>query len=196
MKVVLLDDVDNLGEAGDVVDVKGGYARNFLIPNKLAGVATKDIVNRIEQIRKAGEARRLSRLKEEKAIIESLSGKTISIYARAGNESRLFGAVTNATISDAIASSLGVNLDRKFVRLAQPIKHLGEFEVELRASRDIKGSINVVVKSDEEREAELAAAKSAPSTSNETAETSDETGDSGDSEASIEAMAADYEDRV
>jgi large subunit ribosomal protein L9 len=193
MKIVLLDDVDNLGEAGDIVDVKGGYARNFLIPNKLAGVASKDVINRIEQIRKTGEARRMSRLKEEKEIIESISGKTITIYARAGNESRLFGAVTNATISDAISSSLGVGLDRKFVRLQQPIKHLGDFEVELRASRDIKGSITVAVKNEEDREADLAAAAS-PAT--QVAENSPqaEQDDSNAGEESLEAMAADYED--
>lgn len=193
MKIVLLDDVDNLGEAGDIVDVKGGYARNFLIPNKLAGVASKDVINRIEQIRKTGEARRMSRLKEEKEIIESISGKTITIYARAGNESRLFGAVTNATISDAISSSLGVGLDRKFVRLQQPIKHLGDFEVELRASRDIKGSITVAVKNEEDREADLAAAAS-PAT--QVAENSPQTeqDDSNAGEESLEAMAANYED--
>lgn len=196
MKLVLLDDVDNLGEAGDLVEVKGGYARNFLIPNKLASVATKDLAHRVEQIRKAGEARRMTRLKEVKEIIEKLSGKTFTVYARAGNENRLFGAVTNATISDNIANSVGATLDRKYVRLPQPIKHLGEYEVELRASRDIKGAITVFVRSEEDREADLLATASGDAQAvPEPAEAETAPSDP-DAVSNIEQMAEDYEDRV
>ncbi|MEP0813932.1 MAG: 50S ribosomal protein L9 [bacterium] len=158
MKVVLLDDVDNLGEAGEVVTVKPGYGRNWLIPNKLADFARPDVLNRIGQIKKAGEERRLARLKEEKEIIERLTGKSITIYMRAGQENRLFGAVTNQTVSDALKASFGTDLNRKFVRLASPIKHLGEYVVELRASSEIKGEIKVVIKSEDERESDIAQA--------------------------------------
>ena len=156
MKVVLLDDVDNVGEAGEVVNVKNGYGRNWLIPNKLADFARPDILNRVAQIKKVGEERRLARLKEEKEIIERLSGKTITIYMRAGQENRLFGAVTNQTVSDALKATFGSELNRKFVRLDAPIKHLGEHDVELRASSEIKGGIKVIIKSEEEREADIA----------------------------------------
>ncbi|MCD6118240.1 50S ribosomal protein L9 [bacterium] len=157
MKVVLLDDVDNLGEAGDVVDVKGGHARNWLIPQKLADFARPELLNRIEQIKKTGEERRLARLKEEKQIIESIAGKIITIYAKSGQENRLFGAITSQVISDSIMELFGTRLSRKFIRLASPIKHLGEFPVELRASSEIKGEISVIVKNEDDREKDLAA---------------------------------------
>ncbi len=156
MRVVLLDDVDNLGEAGDVVDVRGGYARNWLIPQKLADAARPDLLNRIAAIKKRGEERRLARLREERSIIDSMNGRAIIIYARAGQEGRLFGAVTNATISEALFNTFRVKLDRKFIKLASPIKQLGEFPVELRASSEIKGVLNLIVRNEEDRAKDLA----------------------------------------
>lgn len=152
MKVILLDDVDNLGEAGEIVEVKPGYGRNWLIPQKKADFVSPDILNRLSKIKKAGALKRMALLKEVGEIIASLTGKEITIYAKAGQENRLFGAVTNQTISEEIKNSLSVSLDRKLIRLESPIKHLGEFQVELRASREIKGEITVLVKSEEERE--------------------------------------------
>jgi large subunit ribosomal protein L9 len=188
MKVVLLDDVDNLGEAGDVVNVKGGYARNWLIPQGLADYAKLELLNRIAQIKKRGDEKRLARLSEEKAIICSIDGRMLVIYVRAGHEGRLFGAVTNQTISESIYETYRTRLDRKFIRLVAPIKQLGEFDVELRASSEIKGSLKVIVRNEEDRlkdkaakakkEAEKATADVAPA-----AETSSE-------ERSAEALSA------
>lgn len=156
MRVILLDDVDNLGEAGDVVNVKGGYARNFLIPQKLADVARPDLLNRLSAIKKRGEERRLARLREERAIIDSMNGRVMTIYARAGVEGRLFGAVTNGTISDSLKSTFNVTLDRRFIKLPSPIKQLGEFPIELRASSEIKGVITVIVKNEEDKAKDMA----------------------------------------
>jgi len=151
MKVVLLDDVDNLGEAGDVVNVRGGYARNWLIPQGLADYARQELLNRLAQIKRRGEEKRIARLREEKAIISSIDGRMLVIYARAGQEGRLFGAVTNQTVSDAITETFHTVLDRKFIRLTIPIKQLGEFDVELRASSEIKGTLKVSVRNEEDR---------------------------------------------
>jgi large subunit ribosomal protein L9 len=156
MRVILLDDVDNLGEAGDVVNVKGGYARNWLIPQKLADAARPDLLNRLTAIKKRGEERRLARLSEERAIIDSMNGRIVTIYARAGQEGRLFGAVTNATVSDALKSMFNVKLDRKFIKLPTPIKQLGEFPIEMRASSEIKGALTVIVKNEEDKAKDVA----------------------------------------
>ncbi|MCH7471643.1 50S ribosomal protein L9 [bacterium] len=173
MKLVLLDDIEKLGEAGSVVSVKDGYGRNFLIPNGLAEMATKDALNRIELIQRAAEAKRARRHAKAAGIFAELSGKTLVIAMKAGTDSRLFGAVTSPMIADEIARQFGVQIDRRHLVLDEPIKHLGEFTVPLRASADVTGEVKLTVepevsakeiekqvieKARAEEEAELAAA--------------------------------------
>lgn len=159
MRVVLLDDIVNVGEAGTIVVVKDGYARNFLIPRRLAEMATKDAVNRIELIRRAAEGKRIKRMEEAAGKFALLSDKVLTIQMKAGTESRLFGAVTSAMIADEIQNQFGVEVDRRHIMLDEPIKHLGEFTVPLRASSDVTGEVRLVVapegKKREEIEREL-----------------------------------------
>jgi large subunit ribosomal protein L9 len=159
MRVVLLDDIVNVGEAGSIVTVKDGYARNFLIPRRLAEVATADAVNRIELIQRAAEGKRIKRMEEAAGKFAVLSDKVLTIQMKAGTASRLFGAVTSAMIADEIYNSFGVEIDRRHIMLDEPIKHLGEFTVPLRASSDVTGEVRLVVapegKKREEIEAEL-----------------------------------------
>lgn len=145
MKVVLLDDVLNVGDAGEVVEVKNGYARNYLIPQRLAERATKDALNRVELIRRAAETKRARRMSEAAGKFAELSERTLVISMKAGTESRLFGAVTSAMISDEIQRQFSVEIDRRHVMLDEPIKHLGEFNVPLKASADVTGEVRVVV---------------------------------------------------
>jgi large subunit ribosomal protein L9 len=145
MKVVLLDDLSNLGEAGTVVTVKDGYARNYLIPRRLAELATRDAVNRINLIKRAAEAKRIRRRTEAADKFSLLEGKSMTLTFKAGTQSRLFGAVTSQLIADEVKKQIGVELDRRHIMLDEPIKHLGEYTVPLRASADVTGEIKVSV---------------------------------------------------
>lgn len=148
MKVVLLDDIVNVGEAGDLVEVKNGYARNYLIPQRLAEAATKDALNRLALIKRAGEAKRARRMSEAAGKFAELAGRRLTIQMKAGTQSRLFGAVTSAMIADEIGLQFGVSIDRRHVMLDEPIKHLGEFTVPLKASSDVTGEVDVVIEAE------------------------------------------------
>lgn len=145
MRVVLLDDIPNLGDAGSVVEVKNGFARNFLIPKHLAEMATRDALNRIELIRRAGEVKRARRMAEAAGKFSALEGKVLVLTMRAGSENRIFGAVTSQLIAEEVQKQFGVALERRHVMLEDPIKHLGEFTVPLRASADVTGEIRLVI---------------------------------------------------
>jgi len=145
MKVVLLDDVINVGEAGEVVEVKNGYARNYLIPRRMAERATKDALNRVELIRRAAETKRARRMSEAAGRFAEVAGRPLVIQMKAGTESRLFGAVTSAMISDEIMRQFDVEIERRHIMLEEPIKHLGEFTVPLKASSDVTGEVQLIV---------------------------------------------------
>jgi len=145
MKVVLLDDIVNVGEAGELVEVKNGYARNYLIPQQLAERATKDVLNRIELIKRAAETKRARRMSEAAGKFAEVADRSLVITMKAGTESRLFGAVTSAMIADEIQRQFEVEIDRRHIMLEEPIKHLGEFTVPLKASADVTGEVKVVV---------------------------------------------------
>jgi large subunit ribosomal protein L9 len=158
MRIVLLDDIITLGDAGEIVEVKDGYARNYLIPKQLAERATRDAINRIETIKRAAEAKRARRLGEAAAQFNLLADKTLVIQMKSGTESRLFGAVTSAMIADEVYRQFEVELDRRMVMLDEPIKHLGEFTIPLKASADVTGELKLTVEpelSPEELEARL-----------------------------------------
>jgi large subunit ribosomal protein L9 len=145
MQVILLDDVIGLGEAGDIVKVKDGFGRNFLIPQGLAQYATKEGMNRIEAIRKAGETRRLKRISEVKDKVVALDGKTITIAMKVGAETKIFGAVTPLLLSERIKNDFGLEVDRRYIALEEPIKHLGTFQIPLKAGNAAAAVINLEV---------------------------------------------------
>jgi large subunit ribosomal protein L9 len=145
MRVILLDDVPNLGEAGIILEVKNGYARNFLIPRKMAELATRDAVNRLELIKRAAESKRRRRMEEAAGKFADLATRPLVLTMRAGSENRIFGAVTSQMIADEVKKQLGVVLERRHIMLEDPIKHLGEYIVPLRASADVTGEIKLVV---------------------------------------------------
>jgi large subunit ribosomal protein L9 len=151
MKVVLLDDIVNLGEAGEVVDVKNGFARNWLIPRGLAETATRDSVNRVGLIKRAAESKRVKRLTEASDKFNALAEKQLVLNMKAGTEGRIFGAVTSAMIADEVQIQFGVTLDRRHVMLEEPIKQLGEFSVPLRAGANTTGEIKVLVQAELKR---------------------------------------------
>ena len=145
MHVILLDDVPGLGLAGDTVKVKDGYARNYLIPQGLAEKVSASGLNRIDQIKRAGEARRIKRMEDAREKVALLNGKVVFVPMKSGADFKLFGAVTSMLISSRIKEELGVDFDRRFIVLDEPLKYLGEFEVPLRVSEEVTGTIRVNV---------------------------------------------------
>lgn len=145
MKVILIQDVKNLGREGEIKEVSDGYARNFLIPKGLATEATKGNLKEIEE-----KAIRLQKQKdrekiEAQALVERLDGKSVKIAARVGGGDKLFGAVTAREISEAINKEFKVKLDKKKVDLGDPIKHLGEYPVKLKIYPSLQAQIMVRV---------------------------------------------------
>lgn len=145
MRVVLLDDIQNVGEAGTIAVVKNGYARNYLIPRGLAEMATADAINRVELIRRGAEAKRAKRRSEAAGKFQQLDGQSVTITVKAGTAGRIFGSITSALIVEEVRRQLGVVLDRRHVMLEEPLRHLGEFKVPLRAAADVTGELKVLV---------------------------------------------------
>jgi large subunit ribosomal protein L9 len=145
MQVILLDKVVNLGNLGDVVRVKDGYARNFLIPNRMARRATKDAVAEFEVKRADLEKAAAEKLAAAQAQGEKLSGLTVQISQKAGVDGRLFGSVTNADIAEAL-SKQGFEIDKAQVRMpAGPIKTTGEHPITVSLHTDVLVELSVTV---------------------------------------------------
>ncbi len=144
MQVVLRDDVDNLGRCGEVVRVKPGYARNYLLPRGLAAVAKKGNVAQIEHEKKAALAHAAKLKTEAQAHAGSLSAVSVEIKAQAGENEKLFGSVGARDIADALAAK-GVTVDKKKIVLAEPIKQLGEYDVAVKLGYDVQATVKVKV---------------------------------------------------
>lgn len=144
MKVILREDVDKLGKAGDVVKVADGYGRNYLIPRKLAVPADVRNLRVLEHDRRVIEARAKKVRKSAEGLAERLSALSLVIPARAGEEGKLFGAVTSRDVALALEKA-GVAVDRKLVQLPEPIKQLGDYRVKVRLGSDIVPEVAVSV---------------------------------------------------
>ena len=154
MKVILADDVDNLGTKGDVVTVADGYARNFLVPTGLALMASKGALKQAEQMRRAREERE-QKIKDEAAgRVGKLGATPVYISARAGEGGRLFGSVTKADVARAIKEQLGEDVDRHVIRLDDPIRTTGSHSVEVHLHEEVNALVTVeVIAHEEEPEA-------------------------------------------
>jgi large subunit ribosomal protein L9 len=145
MQVILLEKVANLGNLGDVVKVKDGYARNFLIPTRQARRATASAIQEFEVKRADLEKVAAAKLATAQVLGEKLTGKTVRVAQKAGVDGRLFGSVTNADIADALKAE-GHDVVKGMVRLPNgPIKHVGEFAVTLGLHTDVAVELNVHV---------------------------------------------------
>jgi large subunit ribosomal protein L9 len=150
MKIILADDVEALGKKGDVVDVAAGYARNYLVPKGLALGATKGALKQAEMMQKA-RAEAEARAKEEAAgKVASLALNPIYISARAGEEGKLFGSVTNSDIARGITEQLEEEVDRRNILMEEPIRALGSYQVEVKLHEDVNALVTVEVIAHEE----------------------------------------------
>lgn len=145
MKVILNRDLDKLGRKGDVVEVKAGYARNYLLPRNLALPATKGSLRQADHVRNVREERDRKEVESAGALAERISGTPLRVSARAGEEGQLFGSITSSEVADRLAEALGVEMDRRKLQI-EAIRSLGvhEFEVRLHPEVVARGSIEVV----------------------------------------------------
>ena len=144
VQVILSEDVHNLGDAGDVVAVKPGYARNFLVPQGKALPATAARVHEVEHKRRVIAERRAKELKDLDAVKTRLEGIALEIAAQAGEEGKLFGSVTSQNLAELLAQQ-GLEVDRRKIVLAEPIKTIGEHTVSVRLRNDVVASLKVTV---------------------------------------------------
>jgi large subunit ribosomal protein L9 len=148
MQVILRDRIENLGNAGDVVEVKPGYGRNYLIPKGLAYEATQANVRRIEAEKAAQGRKDAETLNEARQRASSLEGVSLTFNARAGQEGKLFGSITNGDIADKLAEQ-GITVDRRQIELDEPIKSLGVHSVPVRLHPQVQPEIKVWVIAEE-----------------------------------------------
>jgi large subunit ribosomal protein L9 len=144
MEVILREHVEHLGRRGDVVKVADGYARNYLLPRKLALTVTEGNRKQIERERQNAEKREADERVAAEAMAARFVGLEIAIARRVGETEALYGSVTSADIAEALAAK-GFEVDRRRVQLAEPIKQLGEFDVPVRLHRDVTATVKVVV---------------------------------------------------
>ncbi|HEV3154251.1 MAG TPA: 50S ribosomal protein L9 [Candidatus Baltobacteraceae bacterium] len=145
MKLILLTDVKALGKKGEVVDVAEGYARNFLLPRKLATEANKGAMTMLDEQKKARAKREAAQLVETQELAKLLESKPVAVRAKAGGNGKLFGAVTNADIADAITQAFSVSVDKHKIEVKNAIKALGTYPVEIRLGKNVVAKTTVSV---------------------------------------------------
>lgn len=153
MKVILASDVDKLGHKGDVVTVADGYARNYLVPKGLALVASKGSVRQAEDMQRARREQDEKAKQEAAARVAVLAASPVYISARAGEGGRLFGSVTKSDVARAIEEQLEQSIDRHDIRLDDPIRSVGSFQVEVHLHEEVNALVTVEVISHDEEEA-------------------------------------------
>ncbi len=144
MEVILREDVAKLGHRGEIIKVAEGYARNFLLPRKLAVAATPGNKKVIEQEKSAAVRREAVERDQSQLLAKQLEGVSVTVSRKAGEADQLYGSVTNADIADALHAK-GFNIDRRKIHLPEPIKILGEFEVPLHLHRDVNVNVKVQI---------------------------------------------------
>jgi large subunit ribosomal protein L9 len=149
MRVIFLQNVKNVARAGDIKDVADGYARNYLIPKKMALLATPGV----KKIAAAQIQSRAQLVDEAVETTSQLEGKIVTLKARAGAEGKLHGAITNADIADEIQKATGLEVDKRKIELADPIHQLGTYEVNIRLAGEAVAKITVMVVEDTEKSA-------------------------------------------
>ncbi|MCU1337600.1 MAG: ribosomal protein [Bryobacterales bacterium] len=148
MEIILREDIDKLGQRGDLVKVAAGYARNFLLPRRLAVAANESNKKIVEQERQAHLRRDAKLVTEAQDLGKMMGAVTVTIYQKAGENDQLFGSVTANDVAVAL-EKLGYTIDRKKVHLEEPIKTLGTFQVNVRLHRDVSIDIPVHVVKEE-----------------------------------------------
>ncbi len=145
MKVILLKDVPKLGKKGDVVEVSGGHARNYLIPRGLAVEATEGNLKHLMDEKKQHEEKEERIRKKSEDLLKELKKKVWEIKVKAGEKGKLFGSLTSGNIADRLSEMSGFEMDKRWIKLKKPIKETGEYDVDLKLPGGVKGKIKIRV---------------------------------------------------
>ena len=144
MKVILRQDVPDLGNAGELVEVKNGYGRNFLFPQNMAIPATKASMNAIDEVRKQSEQRQRKLRKEAEVVKDRIEKISLTTEVLVGEEDKVFGSVTNGDIAELLAKE-GITVDKRMIELENPIKALGVYTLSVKVARDVKADLKLWV---------------------------------------------------
>lgn len=165
LEVILTHPIIGLGAESDQVKVAAGYARNFLLPQRLAILPTEGNRMRLEALRKRRAEREAHELNAMTELAKSLAKMTLTIAVKTGDDGKLFGSITNGTIADELKKQFDVTLDKRKIHIEKPIKNLGEFEIEMRLHHEVRTNLKVLIKSSNPLpEPEAAPAPSGPIT--------------------------------
>ena len=137
MKVLLIQDVDNVGLAGDIKEVADGFGRNYLIPQGLALIANASNIKRLEDLRRQEDTRQAKMIGHYQEIADKLKGVTLKIGAKAGTSGKIFGSVTNIQIAAALKEQFGVEVERKQIELPEEVKNIGAYKAVLNMHKDV-----------------------------------------------------------
>ena len=148
MKVILNKDVKGTGKAGDVVTVSDGYARNMLIPRGLATEATQSNIRQLEKQKAIAAEKKAEEKAAAQELAEKLNKASVKMKIKAGEGGRIFGSITSKDIADAINMQLGMDIDRKKVKLDAPIKQVGQTDVDMRLYQDVNAKIKVIIEAE------------------------------------------------
>ena len=149
MKVIFLEDMPNVARAGEIKEVANGYGRNFLIPKKLAVLASSSALSTIELQRRINTKNQTEARTEMLELANQLEGREIILKARVGAKDRLYGSITSADIASELKSTAGVVVDKRKIELAEPIRQLGSYEVAVRLAKDAVPKIRITVTEEE-----------------------------------------------
>ncbi len=152
MKVILREDVDNLGKGGELVEVRPGYGRNFLIPRGLAVLANAKNVRELEHQKKVAEAKAAKLKQSAEAVAKRLAETPVSLTRKVGEQDKLYGSVTALDIAEALAAR-GLQIDRRSIDLAEPLKTVGDHEVPVKLHREVVGKVKVKIEAEAEAKA-------------------------------------------
>jgi large subunit ribosomal protein L9 len=144
MQIILQEDVEKLGTRGQVVEVAEGYARNYLLPRKLALAATPGNLKQLGRMRATFAKREATEKESAQKLAEVLAGVTLTLSRKAGDNDQLFGSVTASDVSDALAAQ-GITIDKRKIQLNDPIKLIGEYQVPVKIFREVDGTVKLVV---------------------------------------------------
>lgn len=145
MRVLLIQNVKNLGKEGEIKEVADGYARNYLIPQGLVREATTTLLKETQERKVREQKQKDNEKARAEQIKEQLDGKTLKIKARTGGGDKLFGAVTAREIAEVLKQELHVDIDKKKIDLTEPIKHLGQYQIKLKIYPSIQAELKIIV---------------------------------------------------
>ena len=149
MKVILLKDVKNIGKKGEIKEVSDGYARNFLIPRRLAVKATEGNIKHLLDEKKQEKEKEERIRKRSEEILNKLSKKVWEIRVKAGSAGKLFGSLTSSSIAEMLSKATGEEIDKRWVKVKKPIKEIGTYEIDVKLPGGVRGKIKVKIEREE-----------------------------------------------